>query len=94
VASYYYRGKRHTKQNWAWKSIKKVARRFEDAIQGGHPGGAEALVERMIREYPDKRVKPDAPQAPAQEPVNREKEPAQEPVDGEKAPAQEGDDNV
>jgi hypothetical protein len=79
VTSYYYRGKKHTKKNTAWKTIKKIGRRFEDAIQGGHPGGAEALVERMIREYPGKPVKAEAPKLPAQEPVNDE-----EPVNGEK----------
>jgi hypothetical protein len=29
MTSYYYRGKKHTKKNTAWRSIKRVARRFE-----------------------------------------------------------------
>jgi hypothetical protein len=74
MTSYYYRGKKYTNKNTAWKTIKKIGRCFEDAIQGGHPGGAEALVERMIREYPGKPVKPEAPTSPAQEPISDDKE--------------------
>ena len=74
--SYYYRGKRHTKKNTAWKTIKKAARRFESAIQGNR-SGATALVERMIREYPGTptpRQEPPAPPplAPHTSPVDPE----------------------
>ena len=63
MSSYYYKGKRHTKKNTAWKTIKKAARHFGGAIQGKR-SGAEALVQRMIREYPGQPSPRQAPPAP------------------------------
>ena len=52
------------------------ASRAWDNMQGGHPGGAEALVERMIREYPER------PKPPAKVPVETPaKTPAEAPVE-------------
>jgi hypothetical protein len=40
-------------------TIKHIASRAWESIQGDHPAGGEALVERMIREYPDPSNKSD-----------------------------------
>jgi hypothetical protein len=65
MTSYYYRGKKYTRSNKAWRTVKRVANRIYEATQGDHPGGAEALVERMIREYPSRPTKPEAPKPEA-----------------------------
>jgi hypothetical protein len=64
MSSYYYRGKKYKRQppgQKAWRTVKKIANRVLEATSGDHPGGAEALVERMIREYPGKPTKAAAP---------------------------------
>jgi hypothetical protein len=53
--TYWYKGKRHTHKPVKTKvkaAIKHLASRAWESIQGDHPAGGEALVERMIREYP------------------------------------------
>jgi hypothetical protein len=62
MSSYHYRGKRYTKRQTAsakaWRSVKKIGNRVFDAIQGGHPGGAQKLVAEMIERYPEKPRQP------------------------------------
>ena len=72
MSAYYYRGKRYkrqTKGQTVWRSVKKIARRVEEAIQGDHPGGAEALVDWYIQTYPEKPKQPE-PTEPAPQPDN------------------------
>jgi hypothetical protein len=68
MSSYYYRGRRYTKKQSPLKrAVRRMAHRAWDAIQGGHPGGAEAYVERLIEQYPE-RPKPSA-KAPVDTPA-------------------------
>ena len=54
--AYWYRGRRYPSKpalkTKVKASLKHLASRAWESIQGGHPGGAEALVERMIRAVP------------------------------------------
>ena len=54
--TYFYRGKRYPSKpalkTRVKASLKHLANRAWESIQGDHPAGGEALVERMIREYP------------------------------------------
>jgi hypothetical protein len=66
MGGYYYRGKKYRRPSHghqAWRTVKKIANRVLEATSGNHPGGAEAYVERLIHQYPE-RPKPGA-QAPA-----------------------------
>jgi hypothetical protein len=70
---YYYRGRRYAKRQSPLKrAVKRVAHRAWDAIQGGHPGGAEAYVERLIEQYPGR------PKPPAKAPVDTPAKPPAE----------------
>ena len=53
MSRYYYRGRRYTQKRGLKHKVKQLAERAWEAIQGDHPAGAEALVERLIREYPE-----------------------------------------
>ena len=63
--AYWYRGRRYPSKpalkTKVKASLKHLASRAWESIQGGHPGGAEALVERMIREYPGRPAEPTQP---------------------------------
>jgi hypothetical protein len=63
--AYWYRGRRYQSKPplkaRVKSTLKHLANRAWESIQGGHPGGAEALVEKMIEQYP--------PKQPAQEPT-------------------------
>jgi hypothetical protein len=61
--AHWYRGRRYPSKPPARvkAKLKHLASRAWESIQGGHPGGAEALVEKMIEQYP--------PKQPAQEPT-------------------------
>jgi hypothetical protein len=68
--AHWYRGRRYpSKPPLKAKvkaTLKHLANRAWESIQGGHPGGAEALVEKMIEQYPGR---------PAEQPDNsKEKE--------------------
>jgi hypothetical protein len=71
MSSYYYRGKRYASKPSVKVKLKATLREYAsrawESIQGGHPGGAEALVERMIREYPGRPAKAES-QEPATPP--------------------------
>jgi hypothetical protein len=78
MSSYHYRGKRYTKKptaSKAWDSVKKLANRVYEASLGSHPGGAEALVERMIREYPERPKQTAEPpvEAPGKADANKDR---------------------
>jgi hypothetical protein len=78
MTSYYYRGRRYTRKPTLKVKLKRVASRVWESMQGDHPAGGEALVERMIREYPGRPTKPEAskPDAPKTE---RPEQPAPSP---------------
>jgi hypothetical protein len=76
--AYWYRGRRYPSKpalkTRVKASLKHLADRAWESIQGGHPGGAEALVERMIREYPGHPTEPSQPAEPTQPDNSSEKE--------------------
>jgi hypothetical protein len=56
--AYFYKGKRYNAKPVKTKfksALKHLASRAWESIQGGHPGGAEALVEKMVEQYPPKQ---------------------------------------
>jgi hypothetical protein len=60
--AYYYKGRRYPSKP-ALKmrvkvTLKDFASRAWESIQGDHPAGGEAYVERLIREYPERPVEP------------------------------------
>jgi hypothetical protein len=61
MSSYYYKGRKHTKPQKVWRSVKKIANRVLEATSGSHPGGAQKLVAQMIEQYPEKPKQPEAP---------------------------------
>jgi hypothetical protein len=65
MSSYYYRGKQYKKKpSPLTRTLKKIANRVLEATSGSHPGGAQALVDKMIEQYPEK------PKQPAEAPVS------------------------
>jgi hypothetical protein len=76
MSRYYYRGRCYTQKRSLKSKVRQLAERAWEAIQGDHPAGAEALVERLIREYPEHKE----PQKPKEPEEHKEPEP-QEPKD-------------
>jgi hypothetical protein len=64
MSSYHYRCRKYTKKpSPVMRVMKELANRVLEATSGGHPGGAEALVDKMVEQYPEK------PKQPAEAPV-------------------------
>jgi hypothetical protein len=69
--AYWYRGRRYQSKpalkTRVKATLKHLANRAWESIQGDHPAGGEALVERMIREYPGRSAEPTQPDNSSEE---------------------------
>jgi hypothetical protein len=80
MRQYYYRGRRYTKKQapsqQVWRTVKHIANRVYEATSGDHPGGAQALVEKLIEQYPEKRPVREPPAVKGNAEKSSEKEEA------------------
>jgi hypothetical protein len=76
--AYWYRGRRYPSKPplkaRVKSTLKHLASRAWESIQGDHPAGGEALVERMIREFPGRPTEPTQPTQPTQPDNSSEKD--------------------